>query len=64
MDIQGIGESMVDVLVEQQILTNVADIYHLEDTRLQILLKKFPGFGEKKTSELAKQIQYSKQQPL
>jgi len=44
MDIQGIGESVADLLVEQKISTNVADIYKLEDIHTQILLKKFPGF--------------------
>jgi NAD-dependent DNA ligase len=42
MDIQGIGESMVEILVDQKIIKNVADIYNLTDIRNQILLKKFP----------------------
>jgi NAD-dependent DNA ligase len=44
MDIQGIGESVADLLVEQKIFTNAADIYKLENIHTQILLKKFPGF--------------------
>lgn len=64
MDIIGIGESIIDILVDQNILHNVADIYKLEDIHMQILLKKFPGFGERKTSEISKQIHNSKDQPL
>jgi DNA ligase (NAD+) len=42
MDIQGIGESIVDLLVENRIIENIADIYKLTDTKVQIQLLKFP----------------------
>jgi DNA ligase (NAD+) len=42
MDIQGIGESMVDILVDNNIVKTVADIYKLEDKKIQIQLIKFP----------------------
>ena len=42
MDIQGIGESIVDLLVDNKIIHTIADIYKLTDTNLQIQLRKFP----------------------
>lgn len=64
MDIQGIGDAMVEILVEQKILRNISDMYTLTNPYIQITLKKFPGFGEKKVSEVASQIEASKKQPL
>ena len=64
MDISGIGESMIEVLVKQKMLNSVADIYHLTTLQNQILLRKFPSFGEKKITELVNQIELSKKQPL
>ena len=48
MDIQGIGDSIVDVLIQQHILETIVDIYKILDLPVQILLKKYPGFGEKR----------------
>jgi len=42
MDIQGIGESIVDLLVDNKIITTVADIYKLSDKNIQIQMTKFP----------------------
>jgi len=42
MDIQGIGESIVDLLVENKIIENIADIYKLTDNTIQVQLLKFP----------------------
>ena len=64
MDISGIGEAMIEVLVKQNMLNSVADIYQLTTLQNQILLRKFPNFGEKKITELVNQIERSKKQPL
>jgi DNA ligase (NAD+) len=42
MDIQGIGESVVDLLVDNTIIKTVADIYKLTDHTLQMQLRRFP----------------------
>jgi len=42
MDISGIGESVVDLLVEHKMIETIDDIYKLSDTALQIKLLKFP----------------------
>jgi DNA ligase (NAD+) len=64
MDIQGIGEGIIDILVNKGIFHNVADIYKLERSELRILLRKFPGFGDKRIYDLMKQVKRSKHQPL
>jgi len=64
MDIQWVGESIVDVLVENKIINNVADLYKLTDNSIQIQLMKLPWFGDRKTSEIWKQIEDSKSKPL
>lgn len=64
MDIWGIWDSMVEVLVQQGILRSVSDIYALEKIENQILLRKFPNFWEKKIAELAGQLELSKRKPL
>lgn len=64
MDINGIGESVVDLLVENKIIENIADIYKLTDAKIQIQLLKFPGFGDKKVSEIAKGVEESKHKAL
>lgn len=60
MDIQWIGESVVDLLVENKIIENIADIYKLSDVHIQLKLLKFPWFGDKKVAEIAKGIEESK----
>ena len=64
MDIQGIGESVVDLLVENKIIATIADIYKLSDITIQMKLLKFPGFGDKKVAEIAKGVEESKHKAL
>ncbi|MEI8091917.1 MAG: hypothetical protein WCG98_07060 [bacterium] len=42
MDIMGIGETIVDILVDNNIIENIADIYKLTDPMLQMTLRRFP----------------------
>lgn len=64
MDIQGIGESIVDILVENKIIETIADIYKLTDQNIQITLRKFPGIGDKKVAEIVKGVEESKHKSL
>ena len=64
MDIWWLWESVVDVLVDQNILSSVSDLYDLCDIRKQVILRKFPNFWERSVSELAEQIEASKTKPL
>lgn len=64
MDIEGIGESIVDILVNQKIISNISDLYKLLDFETQRIVQKYPGFANKKITEIQSQLRKSKQQPL
>jgi DNA ligase (NAD+) len=52
------------VLVDKGIVHNIADLYKLEEAASWMLLKSFPGFGDKRVYEITKQVKASKKQPL
>jgi DNA ligase (NAD+) len=60
MDIQGLGTRMVEQLVEEGLVRDVASLYALapED------LVRLEGFAEKKANNVVEAIQASKEQPL
>jgi DNA ligase (NAD+) len=60
MDIVGLGIKIVEQLVENQLVGDVADIYSL--TKGQLL--KLEGFADKKADNLLDSIQASKDRPL
>jgi DNA ligase (NAD+) len=60
MDIEGLGEKLVDRLVELGRIKTVADIYALQTEELAQLDR----FGEKSAQNLLAQIERSKTQPL
>ena len=64
MDIEGIGDSTVDVFVDQWLLKNVADIYLLLESKYVMQIAKLPWFGDKKITEMVHQIWESKKKPL
>ena len=56
MDIDGLGERIVDLLVDQKLINNVADIYALEYK--QVL--QLEGFADKSAQKLIDSIEASK----
>ncbi len=60
MDIDGLGEVVVNELVAKKLVKDVADIYSL--TRGELL--KLPLFADKKADNLLKAIEKSKKEPL
>ncbi len=60
MDIEGLGEAMVEQLVAQNLVREVSDIYRLTSAQLGELER----MGEKSVAKLLKAIERSKQQPL
>jgi DNA ligase (NAD+) len=60
MDIEGLGEALVDQLVEFGLVKDFADLYHLEQARLAALER----MGEKSAANLLAQIDASRRQPL
>ncbi len=60
MDIEGLGEAMVEQLVERELVHGVSDIYRLTNAQLNELER----MGEKSVTNLLAAIAQSKEQPL
>ncbi|HIE36517.1 MAG TPA: NAD-dependent DNA ligase LigA [Candidatus Omnitrophica bacterium] len=60
MDIEGMGESVVEELVNRKLVKSIVDIYKLKKSDLLTL----PLFKEKKANNLINAIQESKNRPL
>lgn len=60
MDIDGLGEALVDQLVERGLVKSVADLYHL--TLEQLL--ELERMGKKSAEKILQNIRRSRQQPL
>ena len=62
MDIDTLGEKVVEIFHELGYLNQISDIYLLKDYRDE--LKEIPGFGDKKVDKLLQAIENSKHQTL
>ena len=60
MDIDGLGEALVDQLVDQKIVQDAADLYHLKQEQLADLER----MGEKSAQNLLEEIERSKKADL
>jgi DNA ligase (NAD+) len=60
MDIEGMGEKLVAQLVDEGLLSSIADIYELDYS----LLLGWPGMGEKKMANLQAALEKSRKCPL
>ncbi len=60
MDIEGLGEKLVDQLVEQGLLASAADLYHLDVLRLAMLER----MGEKSAQNIVSAIERSRDTTL
>ena len=60
MDIRGLGERMVDALVEAELVTTPADLYRLDAAALSTL----PRLADKSTENLLAALERSKARPL
>lgn len=62
MDIEGLGESIVNQFVDMKLLKSYADIYELKKHREELINKE--RFGEKSVDNLLSAIENSKSQPF
>lgn len=62
MDIEGLGEALIDLFVEMGFLKTYADIYDLKDHRDKLV--EIERLGEKSIDNLLKGIEKSKNQPF
>ncbi len=59
MDIEGLGEALVDALVERELVTRLSDLYHLKHEDLVQLER----MGEKSSRNLLDALEHSKSRP-
>jgi len=62
MDIEGLGEALIDLFVSKGFLRNHADIYKLKDGRYELI--QIDRLGEKSVDNLLQSIEKSKNQPF
>lgn len=62
MDIEGLGEALVDLFVEKGFLKTFSDIYELKNHREELI--QIERLGEKSVDNLLKAIEKSKSQPF
>lgn len=60
MDIEGLGESTVELLVDNKLISDIADLYMLKYEQI----KKLPRMADKSTQNLLDAIKKSKEQDL
>jgi len=60
MDIEGLGERLIQLLVDQDLLHDPADLYYLKREDIVDL----PGFADKSTDNLLAAVESSKDRPL
>ena len=64
MDIEGIGESIAQILIAHNIITTIDQLYDFTKPEKQAMLRSLPWFADKKVTEIANQLEASKSKPL
>lgn len=62
MDIEGLGDALIDLFVEKGFIKHFSDIYNLKNRRDELV--KIERLGEKSIDNLLKAIEESKKQPF
>jgi DNA ligase (NAD+) len=62
MDIEGLGEKVIGVLLEKNLIKDAGDLYYLKDKKEELL--SLERMGEKSVNNLLTSIEKSKDQPL
>jgi DNA ligase (NAD+) len=62
MDIEGLGESLIDLFVDKGFLKTYGDIYKLKDRKSELV--SIERFGEKSVTNLLNSIEKSKERPF
>lgn len=64
LNIQWLGDALVEALVERHIITRLDDIFLLPTADVRPQLRALPGIGDKKIAQLSTEIDATKSQPL
>ena len=62
MDIEGLGESLINLFVDMNLLKDYSDIYHLKEKREELI--NIERLGEKSVDNLLNSIEKSKEKPF
>ena len=62
MDIEGLGDALIDIFVDKGFITHFSDIYKLKEKREELV--QIERLGEKSIDNLLKSIEKSKSQPF
>lgn len=64
MDIEGLGSKLIEQLVDNKLVTSIADLYRLREPEQQQRLRELERLGDKSIENLLEGIKRSRQQPL
>ncbi|MBP6911097.1 hypothetical protein KBC03_05965 [Patescibacteria group bacterium] len=64
MNIDGVGDSIIESLVDQGLVKNVAELYTLEQPQKRIQMMAMPLIGQRKFHLIADELKKSKNNPL
>lgn len=62
MDIKGLGENIIDILIQKNFIKDIADIYRLRERRDELI--QMERFGSKSIDNLLVSIEASKEKPF
>lgn len=62
MNIDGVGESIVDILIKKEFIKDIAGLYYLKDHKENLM--QLEGFGEKSVEKMLGAIESSKENSL
>lgn len=62
MDIDGVGESIIDLLIENGFLKDISDLFYIHERKEEI--KELEGLGEKSVEKMIEAIEKSKENSL
>ncbi len=64
MNIDGIGDSIIEQLVDQGLVNTVADLYSLEESQKRLQMMAMPLIGQRKYHLIVEELKKSKNNPL
>lgn len=64
MNIEGIGDAIIEQMVDNQIISNYTDLYKLKEPQMRMIVKNLPGMGDKKIDNIIVYLEKSKNNEL
>jgi DNA ligase (NAD+) len=64
MNIEGLGDAIIEQMVDNQIISTYADLYSLAQPNIRMITKNLPGMGDKKIDNIITYLEKSKTKEL